>query len=69
MGDAVLDWLLCRHFYQNYTSCGPSMLTDLKQCVVSNESFGRISIQIGNLPPFQFNCDRRRTPQLFISRQ
>ncbi|KAI8917804.1 hypothetical protein DFJ77DRAFT_429006 [Powellomyces hirtus] len=43
LGDAVLDWVVTRFFYNSYTSLSPAALTDLRQAAVNNESFARMA--------------------------
>ncbi|KAI8822072.1 uncharacterized protein EV422DRAFT_495037 [Fimicolochytrium jonesii] len=43
LGDAVLDWVLTRFFFNSYPHLSPSALTDLRQAAVNNESFSRMA--------------------------
>ncbi|KAJ3184800.1 hypothetical protein HDU85_001479 [Gaertneriomyces sp. JEL0708] len=47
LGDAVLDWVLTRFFFNSYPSLSPAALTDLRQAAVNNESFSRLSVRLG----------------------
>ncbi|KAI8927827.1 hypothetical protein BC831DRAFT_156802 [Entophlyctis helioformis] len=47
LGDAVIDCFLSRHFYLSYPSITPGILTDLRQALVCNESFCRLSVRLG----------------------
>ncbi|KAJ3166531.1 hypothetical protein HDU88_003400 [Geranomyces variabilis] len=43
LGDAVLDWVLTRFFFNSYPHLAPSALSDLRQAAVNNESFARLA--------------------------
>ncbi|TPX64090.1 hypothetical protein SpCBS45565_g06135 [Spizellomyces sp. 'palustris'] len=47
LGDAVLDWVLTRFFFNSYPHLSPATLTDLRQAAVNNESFSRMAVSLG----------------------
>ncbi|KAJ1536405.1 hypothetical protein HK096_010914, partial [Nowakowskiella sp. JEL0078] len=59
LGDAVLDWVLTRFFFNSYPTLLPGQLSELRQAAVNNESFSRLSVDLG-FHKFLF-CD---SPQL-----
>ncbi|KAJ3195123.1 hypothetical protein HK101_001034 [Irineochytrium annulatum] len=47
LGDAVLDFMIIRHFYVSYNDLSPEKLSELRVAAVNNESFCRVSLAIG----------------------
>lgn len=47
LGDAVLDFLVTRHFFHRYPDATPSLLTELKEACVNNHILGVVCIRIG----------------------
>lgn len=47
LGDAVLDFLITRHFYRNseVLKRDPGLLTDLRSAAVNNECFARVAVR------------------------
>jgi len=48
LGDAVLDFLITRHFYENSEEAlkrEPGLLTDLRSAAVNNECFARVAVR------------------------
>ncbi|KAJ3149694.1 hypothetical protein HDU86_006871 [Geranomyces michiganensis] len=43
LGDAVLDWVLTRFFFNSYPHLAPSALSELRQAAANNESFARLA--------------------------
>lgn len=47
LGDAVLDWVLTRFFFNSYPHLSPAALTELRVAAVNNESFARMAVSLG----------------------
>ncbi|KAI9096164.1 hypothetical protein DFS34DRAFT_581520 [Phlyctochytrium arcticum] len=47
LGDAVLDWVVTRFFFNTYPQLSPAALSDLRQAAVNNESFSRMAVSLG----------------------
>ena len=47
LGDALLDFLVTFHLYNNYKNLSPGRLTDLRQVLVNNNTFGLLSVKYG----------------------
>ena len=47
LGDAVLDFLITKHFYVNSTNIkqDPGLLSDLRSAAVNNECFARVAVR------------------------
>ncbi|KAJ3046368.1 hypothetical protein HK097_000909, partial [Rhizophlyctis rosea] len=50
LGDAILDWVITRMFYNSYPDLAPGALTDLRQAAVNNESYSRMSVKLKLYP-------------------
>jgi dsRNA-specific ribonuclease len=46
LGDALLDWMLMRYFFQTYTEYGPELLSEMRAASVNNESLCRIAVEL-----------------------
>lgn len=60
LGDALLDFLVTRYLYINYSHMPPGELTDLRSAVVNNYSFAALAVRMG----FPKHL-RSLSPQLF----
>ena len=47
LGDALLDFLVTFHLYNNYKNLSPGRLTDLRQALVNNNTFGLLTVKYG----------------------
>ena len=47
LGDSVLDFLITRHLYETHSAAKPGELSDMRSAIVSNESFARITVELG----------------------
>lgn len=47
LGDAVIDYLVCKYIFDDNVNYAPGELTDLKQSLINNNFFATISIKFG----------------------
>jgi len=50
LGDAVLDWIITKYYYENYKDekmMTPALITSCRQAAVCNEAFSRIAVHYG----------------------
>lgn len=45
MGDAVLDYLITRHLYEDERKHSPGVLTDLRSALVNNTIFASLAVK------------------------
>lgn len=60
MGDAILDYVITRHLYEDSQKYSPGILTDLRSALVNNNIFAALAVKWG------FHCYFKAiSPSLF----